>query len=666
MKKLLTFTFFFLLMLALSACSGKVEPTPTAPPSTEAAPAEDVVQEEEAKPEGATEEPVAQATTSSDGWEPVSCDTFDVVPELAETADCGYVTVPENRATGSDATIQLAVVRLRSTSDNPSAPLFKGVGGPGGNGLEYAAYSGIITPEAYGGILEDRDWILFSQRGTKHAKPDLLCPEYDAIPLEAALNNWSDEERQAQKIERIQNCYDAFVTEGVDFSAYNSNENAADVNDIRLALGYDKIIWYGQSYGTMLGQYIMRNHPDILEAVILDGVAPVTTKGWKDWDDYPAGFQRVFDACAADEACSAAYPDPAGALADGFAALEKTPQPLTIDLGDGEQGTVLVDGDMVVSALYRKREIVPSTAYKLQAKDYSFLATLIPNSLSQGDTRMLMHLPMACSDDPVKSMDEVNTDVPEMYKFLVYDDADNYIAGCPIVNVPQLPDSSDELVVSGIPTLLLNGALDAATPADLAHGLEAGLSNSHYVLFPASGHVQERTPCALDIMDAFMTNPLAEPDVSCIEQQVSFVVPLHATVSSEDGSALLGITLPPGLFTPIEQDGIWQAIDQSASIGLAIFPAGTSAEDALNDFIDNLPLPLENAEIVDGEPIAGYPTKVIQTQLETQGVTVGLDALAFENESGAYRIVWQSNGANLIEPYRELLAALLQTVTIGE
>lgn len=45
---------------------------------------------------------------------------------------CGYVTAPEQHALPKGRTIQLAVVRIRSTSKSPAAdPLFVEQGGPG-------------------------------------------------------------------------------------------------------------------------------------------------------------------------------------------------------------------------------------------------------------------------------------------------------------------------------------------------------------------------------------------------------------------------------------------------------------------------------------------------------------------------------------------------------
>ena len=74
----------------------------------------------------------------------------------------------------------------------------------------------------------------------------------------------------------IQACKDDYKAQGVDLTGYNSVENAEDINAIRKTLGYDKIIYYGQSYGTLLGQFLLRIHPEIMEAIVLDGIAPAS------------------------------------------------------------------------------------------------------------------------------------------------------------------------------------------------------------------------------------------------------------------------------------------------------------------------------------------------------------------------------------------------------
>ena len=114
---------------------------------------------------------------------------------------------------------------------------------------------------------------------------------------------------------------------GVDLGQYNSVSSARDIPMLAEALGYTEgYDLYGTSYGTRLAQFAMRETPDDVRSVVLDGVSGVSVPNvmWsfaKRFESYVALFQQ----CAADAACNAAYPDLAtrfGALLDK---LEKAP-----------------------------------------------------------------------------------------------------------------------------------------------------------------------------------------------------------------------------------------------------------------------------------------------------------------------------------------------------
>lgn len=644
-----TMALLFSLFVLLTACSSP------RPPSTTRA----------------TSQAPTRTATFGAAWQPVACDIFAVAPEIAARADCGYVTVPENRATASTRTIQLAVVRVRSTAANPGAPIVKGTGGPGGAGLQSAATADFL--ESYAGILADRDYIFFSQRGTQYARPELVCPAYNTVELETARNNWSAEEQQTQRVATMQACLDAFAAQGLDLTAYNSVENAADIDTIRQTLGYDKIVYYGESYGTLLGQFLLRNHPEIVEAIVLDGIAPATATRWTDVTDFAAAFERVFAACAADAACHAAYPDPEGALAQAMATLKANPSSFVLDMHlidpeSSEQMPLQIDETLAMNALFillyipGGYRLMPAIAYQLSQGDYASLGVTIPTYFVNAGTARVMHFAMVCSDDPVASLNEVNLDgVPDLYADLIADDALGYATFCPLMNLPQLPSSSDTLVMSDVPALLVNGGLDPATPFTGGSMLQAGLPNSHNIIVPAGSHIQSHSPCILGIMDAFLNDPLAVPDTGCIDQQIPFGVPQQVTMRSADGSTSISMILPP-TFQAIATSGQWA--NSEVVIGLTAFAAGTSTEAALAEFL-GLPA-LANVAIVDGPVVAGYPTRAIQTEVAVDGQVSGIDLLVFANERGTYRIFVNEVKPDRIATFRQTaFPRLLETVSVN-
>ncbi len=115
---------------ALAETSGNVEPLPTCPASP---------------PEGVT---------------------------LPSGADCGYVTVPQNRAGGAEGTIKVAYMRLRAAEATDAPPLFMLAGGPGHSVISADRLT-LFQEALLGPILKDHDVVLLEQRGTIHSRPAL-------------------------------------------------------------------------------------------------------------------------------------------------------------------------------------------------------------------------------------------------------------------------------------------------------------------------------------------------------------------------------------------------------------------------------------------------------------------------------------------------------------
>ncbi|MCB0255984.1 MAG: alpha/beta fold hydrolase, partial [Anaerolineae bacterium] len=375
----------------------------------------------------AESEDAAAGSTFGEAWESVDCVSIDVAPTVAAIADCGYVTVPANRANGSDQIIKLAVARVHSPSESPDAPIFLATGGPGGYGFGsiQTAQDATNWPQSNATVLADHDWVFFTQRGTPGAKPDLSCPPFDVLSLDASKNGWTEDQVVAETTKRIQTCYDEFVKAGVNFADFNSFENAEDVNAIREALGYDKIIFYGESYGTQLGQYVMRQHPEILQAVALDGVVPVEFTAFAQVTNTTDGFKRALDACIASPDCDKTYPNLESTLEQAYDALNANPAPVQTQVGS-ETVTLHVNGLNLLNALftniYSGGVDVPRLIYGARDNDPAVLAEVAPRYDPRNRSASLMNFAVNCSDDPSTSPDEFkHGDVLPMYTAIALD-----------------------------------------------------------------------------------------------------------------------------------------------------------------------------------------------------------------------------------------------------
>jgi pimeloyl-ACP methyl ester carboxylesterase len=180
-------------------------------------------------------------------------------------AELGRLNVPENRSKPQSRQIELAFVRFKSTAATPGPPVVYLAGGPGGSGIGTAAgprFDLFMAMRAAG------DVIALDQRGVGRSKPNLEC----ALRLDYPLDRPAEREEMLRLYrERSRACARHWAEQGVDLGAYNTNENADDVDALREALGADKISLWSTSYGTHLALAVIRRHGRNVSRAILAG-----------------------------------------------------------------------------------------------------------------------------------------------------------------------------------------------------------------------------------------------------------------------------------------------------------------------------------------------------------------------------------------------------------
>jgi hypothetical protein len=189
-----------------------------------------------AEAENAEETAAADAdSTYTPSFISSSCDF--IVPGGRDVT-CGYLTVPEDRSQPDGREIRLHVAVFTSESGNPAPdPIVYLEGGPGGEPLETLVFT---FEDFFAPYLAERDVIIFDQRGTGLSEPSLACPELVDASIEYLDDVLSDEEEAEIYLTAMSACRERLATDGINFTAYNSRENAADLNDLRIALGYDE------------------------------------------------------------------------------------------------------------------------------------------------------------------------------------------------------------------------------------------------------------------------------------------------------------------------------------------------------------------------------------------------------------------------------------------
>jgi len=521
------------LSLLLAGCSQAAgPPTPAATALPTKAALKPAATPEPTPTEQPTPEPVAR-------FEADVC-PFDV-PE-GEPVECGFVVVPEDHNDPTGPTIRLAIVILRdqSTEHQPD-PVFVLSGGPG----EKTVANSLALGPTLAPIHPNRDLIIFDQRGVGLSEPALECPEF----LETLFDLLDEPDPDVivkEQYNALIACRDRLIDEGYNLSVFNTIQNAADVNAIRVALGYDQVNLYGGSYGSLLAQAVMRDHPQGIRSVVITSVLPLEKSFFVDSSTTTSNaILRLIDACAADEACNRTYPDLQNTLFEVIDQLNAEPVPITVTNPlDGQSYDAILSGDAVlgnlVTFLYITQiiPVLPQAIHDVSLGDYALMNQLSSTRLALLDaTSRGMMLSVFCTDDLIGRTPEdlLNIRAALPQQFIINVDPELLIEYgsfgiCKNWPVEQAEAWVKQPLISDIPTLVLEGELDPVTPPEYGELVAGYLSNSYLIEFPGVGHDILSNACARDIAGEFLANPTQAPGAVCTTEMsgVIFDIPAEA------------------------------------------------------------------------------------------------------------------------------------------
>jgi len=100
----------------------------------------------------------------------------------------------------------------------------------------------------------------------------------------------------------------------------------------------------------------------------------------------------------------------------------------------------------------------------------------------------------------------------------IYSFGRNFVGLCEkFLDMGRADKGYQAAVVSDIPTLIVSGELDSATPHDNAIAAAGTLKNGQLFMVPGAGHAPlAESPCTINMALEFLAAPLEEVDGSCI------------------------------------------------------------------------------------------------------------------------------------------------------
>jgi pimeloyl-ACP methyl ester carboxylesterase len=438
---------------------------------------------------------------------------------------CTTLSVPLDRSGRVPGATSLKIERLQAGSTPSRAAVVALAGGPGQAAIPLAK----ATARVIGAALGTRDLLVFDQRGTG-ASGALACP---ALETEAFGGIGPAFEQCARQI-------------GERRGSYTTQESVADIEAIRQAAGYEKLVLFGVSYGTKVALEYAESHPGDVEAMVLDSVVPPERS-----DPFSVGMLQAMkpvleELCSA-RACAGITSDPLADVATLTARLHRHALSGYVYDGSGHRHRATLSNVDLLNLIGAGdlnpalRALLPASVQSALHGDPSPLLRL--NLLSEG---LIPNLPGTPLADPSEGVDEalfVDTTCEEgsfpwqrsaapqirlaeglgtlratpAQDFYPFDAstawADSLLPGCarwPNVAPPPPPVGA----LPSAPTLILSGAQDLRTPTSGAVTVAARIPGAQIVVVPYTGHSVLGTDfsgCAQAAVKSFFSNGTASP-----------------------------------------------------------------------------------------------------------------------------------------------------------
>ncbi len=451
--------------------------------------------------------PIARSAETADAstaqeiqWQPY---TGTAVGGRPIEGELGRLRVPENRRRPTGSTIELAFVRYRTSHPNPGPPIFFLIGGPGGSGVEFAA---LVATHPQIRLLEHSDVIGVDQRGTGLTVPNLMEPETEVyLPLDHSFDRT---EYIVALDDAVRRMVAHWRDQGVDLSAYNSIESADDVDAVRRALGLEKIILYGSSYGSHLALAYLRQHSEHVDRAVLSKVEG-PDHSWKLPSTVQRSLEHLHHQAADDPAVATELPDLQGTIRRLLRQLSESPVTVAAD-GD-KPAVTLGPHDLQIElsrALASSNTVasIPGSLLRLEQGDWSELADAVHENRQLGIPAMTLMMDCASAASAARQL-RIESETRDPNNLL----ADAIMApfypeACHRVHNATLDDTFRGRLDSNVPVLFTSGTLDVRTPPENVEEILVGMPNAVHVIVENAGHESRElmSPEYRDLLQAFL------------------------------------------------------------------------------------------------------------------------------------------------------------------
>ena len=184
----------------------------------------------------------------------------------------------------------------------------------------------------------------------------------------------------------------------------------------------------------------------------------------------------------------------------------------------------LVDALFQVSAFPSGATMVHQGVIEAANGDYALLTGLL-RGWAAAHIRSGIHEPILysvyCNLDSGWSAEDFARRVSDTEYYRAYIPNLSHLHPCANWTKTPVRNSTREPVVSAIPTLVISGEFDPLTPVEWGERIASNLARSFHLIVPGGSHgAIFDDECAIQILRAFLADPLVEPDTQCIQDSL--------------------------------------------------------------------------------------------------------------------------------------------------
>lgn len=400
--------------------------------------------------------------------------------DLPAGSECGSVSVPESWSGRSLRNVDLRIVRIPAQQGAGRSAIFIFQGGPGQGATKLSDF----YERVYRPARKTHDIVLIDQRGTGGSN-SLTCD------LGGSAQNPQGYFADLFDPAIMRRCRTALESRA-DPAQYTTQAAARDAEAVRQALGYGALDLYGTSYGTRLALEYARRYPQNVRTLTLKGVlSPRTIAPAAFAPDVERSLGLMLRDCAVETTCAASYPRLRADLSKAITQLDASPA--RVSLADGKQVTLTrqLFGATVRTMLQATslRAELPKLINQASNGNWTpYVTQALPlRKAAQSEIATGMMLSVLCTED-LPFLDVTTARQKAQGTVLGSYWVDQVVAACRVWKRGKVPADWRKPFRIQVPTLLISGLLDPATPPAEAEATRSYVPRSLHLVAPGGSH----------------------------------------------------------------------------------------------------------------------------------------------------------------------------------